>query len=109
VQSGAQENTLAQSESTVRSSRGAREHLEVLRSTGVGYQRVWEVLVWLPDRFTYCQYIEHPRAITVAQIDNTESEYGHEENYLLLQKRFYFNYLICSIESVQQDYSILAN
>jgi len=54
VLSGAPENALAQSESTLRSSRGAWEHLEVLRSTGEGNWSVWEVWVWLPDWLTFC-------------------------------------------------------
>jgi len=48
------ENALAESESTVQSSKGTWEHLEVLRSTGEGSRRVWEVCVWLPDRSTFC-------------------------------------------------------
>jgi len=51
---GAPENALAESESTLLSSRGAWEHLEVLRSTGEVDRSVWEVCVWLPDRFTFC-------------------------------------------------------
>jgi len=54
VLSGACENALAESESTLQSSRGGWEHLEVLRSTGEGYRSVWEVCVWLPDRMTFC-------------------------------------------------------
>jgi len=49
VLSGARENSLAQSESTLQSSRGGWEHLEVHRSTGEGYRSVWEVCVWLLD------------------------------------------------------------
>jgi hypothetical protein len=41
--SGAPENALAESESTLLSSRGAWEHLEVLRSTGEVDRSVWEV------------------------------------------------------------------
>jgi len=47
--SEARENSLAESESTVQSSRGGWEHLEVLRSTGEGYRNVWEGCAWLPD------------------------------------------------------------
>jgi hypothetical protein len=43
VHSGALENASAESESTFQSSREAREHLEVLRSTSEGYWSVWEV------------------------------------------------------------------
>ena len=52
--SGARENALAESESTLQSCRGGWEHLEVLRSTGEGDRSVWEVCVWLPDRITFC-------------------------------------------------------
>ena len=51
--SGAPENALAESESTLLSSRGAWDHLELLGSTGAVYGSVWEVCVWLPDRFTF--------------------------------------------------------
>jgi len=54
VLSGACENALAASESTLQSSRGGWEHLEVLRSTGEGYRSVWEVCIWLLDRNTFC-------------------------------------------------------
>ena len=54
VLSGTRENALAESESTLQSSRGGRENLEVLRSTGEGYRSVWEVCVWLLDRVTFC-------------------------------------------------------
>jgi hypothetical protein len=54
VLSGAPENALAESESTLLRSRGAWEHLELLGSTGDVYRSVWEVCVWLPDRFTFC-------------------------------------------------------
>jgi len=56
VLSGACENPVAQSESTLQSSRGGWEHLKVLRSTGEGYQSVWEVCVWLPHQITFCWY-----------------------------------------------------
>jgi len=46
---GASDNVLAESQSTLQSSRGGWEHLEVLRSSGEGYQSLWEVCVWLPD------------------------------------------------------------
>jgi len=49
VLSGALENALAESESTFLSSRGAWEHLEVLRSTDEVDWSVWEVSMWLPD------------------------------------------------------------
>ena len=51
---GARENALAESESTLQSSRGGWEHLGVLRSSGESYQSVWEGCVWLPDRITFC-------------------------------------------------------
>jgi len=54
VLSEAPVNTLAESESTLHSSGGGWEHLEVLRSTSESYRSVWEVWVWLPDRFTFC-------------------------------------------------------
>jgi len=54
VLSGARENAPAQSESVLQSSRGSWGNLEVLKSTGEGYQSVWEVWVWLPDRITFC-------------------------------------------------------
>jgi len=54
VLSGAHENALVESESTLQSSRGGWDHLEVLRSTGESYQTVWEVCVWLPDQITFC-------------------------------------------------------
>ena len=57
VLSGARENALAESESTLQSSRGGWEHLEVLRSTGEGYRSVWEVCVRLPDRITFCWWM----------------------------------------------------
>jgi len=47
-------NALAESESTLLSSRGVWEHLEVLRSTGEVTRSVWEDCVLLPDRFTFC-------------------------------------------------------
>jgi len=46
---GAPVNTLVESESTVQSSRGAWEHLEVNISTDKGYWRVPEFCAWLPD------------------------------------------------------------
>jgi hypothetical protein len=49
VLSGAFENALVESVSSLPSSRGGWEHLEVHTSTGVGYQSVWEVCVWLLD------------------------------------------------------------
>jgi hypothetical protein len=33
---------------------GGWDHLEVLRSTGKGYQSVGEVCIWRPDRITSC-------------------------------------------------------
>jgi len=45
VLSGARENALAESESTLQSFRGGWEHLEVLGSTGEGYRGAWEVSV----------------------------------------------------------------
>jgi len=52
VVSGARQNALGESESTLQCSRGGWEHLEVLKSTGEGYQSVWEVGVWLLDGIT---------------------------------------------------------
>ena len=43
-----------ESESTLLSSRGVWEHLEVLRSTGEVAPSRWEDCVWVPDRFTFC-------------------------------------------------------
>jgi len=54
VLSGARENLLAQSESSLPSSRGSWEHLQVLRSSGEEYRSVWPVCVWLPDQITFC-------------------------------------------------------
>jgi len=54
VLSGALDNALAESESTLLSSRGVWEHLQVLRSTGEVAQSVWEDCMLLPDRFTFC-------------------------------------------------------
>jgi hypothetical protein len=52
VLSGVSVNALAESESTLLSSKGAWEHLALLGSTGEVYQSVWEVCMLLPDRFT---------------------------------------------------------
>jgi len=54
VLSGARENALEESETTLPSSRGGWEHLKVVRSTGEGYRSVWVVCVWLLDRITFC-------------------------------------------------------
>jgi len=54
VLSGAPENTLAESESTLLRYMGVWEHLEVLRSTGVVAQRVWEDSILLPNQLTFC-------------------------------------------------------
>jgi hypothetical protein len=54
VLSGAPENALAESESTLLRSRGAWEHLELLGSTHEVYRSDWESCMWLPDRFTFC-------------------------------------------------------
>jgi len=43
------ENALAESESTLLSSRGVWEHLDVLRSTGEVAQSVWEDCMLPPD------------------------------------------------------------
>ena len=51
---GAPDNAFAESESTLLSSMGAWEHLEVNRSTGEVDRSVWEVCMWLPDRFIFC-------------------------------------------------------
>ena len=51
---GARENALAEFETTLQKSRGGWEHLGVLRSSGEGYQSVWEISIWLPDRITFC-------------------------------------------------------
>jgi hypothetical protein len=53
VLSDAPENALAESDSTLLSSRGAWEHLEVLRSTGEVDRSVWEVCARLPNQFTF--------------------------------------------------------
>jgi len=49
VLSGARENALAESESTLQCSSWGWEHLKVLRSTGEGYRSAWEVCAWLPN------------------------------------------------------------
>jgi len=54
VLSGARENALAESESTVPSSKGGWENLEVVETIGEGYRSVWEVCVWLLDWITFC-------------------------------------------------------
>jgi len=51
---GAPENALVESESTLLSCRRAWEHLDVLESTGAVNRSVWEVCLWLRDRFTFC-------------------------------------------------------
>jgi len=59
VLSGAPENALPESESTLQCSRGGWEHLEVLRSTGEGCWSVWEACVWHLDGFPFrgCKFI----------------------------------------------------
>ena len=52
--SEARENALVESESTLLSSRGVWEYLEVLRRTGEVTRSVWENCVWLPDQITFC-------------------------------------------------------
>jgi hypothetical protein len=54
VLSGARENALVEYESTLQSSRGGYEHLEVLKITDEGYRSVWDVCLWLLDRITFC-------------------------------------------------------
>jgi hypothetical protein len=54
VLSGACGNALAESESTLQSSRGGWKDLEVLWSTGEGYRGDREVCISLPDRITFC-------------------------------------------------------
>jgi hypothetical protein len=54
VRLGAPENALAESENTLLSSRGAWQHLEVLRNTGEVDLSVWEVCVLYLDLFTFC-------------------------------------------------------
>jgi hypothetical protein len=51
---GAPEIALGQSDSTLLSSRGVWEHLEVTRSTGEVGWSVWEDCLLLPARFTFC-------------------------------------------------------
>ena len=80
--SEAPENALAESESTLQSSRGGWEHLEVLRSTGDGYRSVWEVCVWLPDWITFCwckgQYTGARLATHLKEVlDHLELTAGH--------------------------------
>ena len=78
--SGAPENALAESEGTLLSSRGAWEHLGLLRSTGEGYRSVWEVCVWLPDWFTFrwcCRLFGSPLDLvrnTSARADVAQSD-----------------------------------
>ena len=54
VLSAALDNALAESESTLQSSRRGWEQLEILRSTGEGYRSVLEGWVWLLYRITFC-------------------------------------------------------
>ena len=49
--SEAPENALAEFESTVFTSKGVWEHLEVLRRTGEDTRKVWENCVILLDQF----------------------------------------------------------
>jgi len=51
---GARENALAESESTLQSSRGGWEHLEVLGSTGEVTRSAVEDCMCLLDRITFC-------------------------------------------------------
>ena len=62
----AHENALAESESTLQSSRGSWEHLGVLRSSGEDYQGVWEVCVWFPDwnRFCWWGYVDASHSLS---------------------------------------------
>jgi hypothetical protein len=54
VLSEAPENALAVCESTLLTSRGVWERLEVLRRTGEVARSVWEDCVWLSDLITFC-------------------------------------------------------
>jgi hypothetical protein len=54
VLSGALENALAESESTLHCSVEGKKHLEVLRSTDKAARSVCKGCVLLPDRFTFC-------------------------------------------------------
>jgi hypothetical protein len=54
MHSGAGENALAESQSTLQTSRGGWEHLKVLESSGEGYRSVWEVCISLLDQITFC-------------------------------------------------------
>jgi len=58
VLSGALENAVAESESTLQSSRGGWERLEVHKNAGEGNRSVWEVCIWLPDQITFCWCIQ---------------------------------------------------
>jgi hypothetical protein len=53
---GAPENSLAVSESTLLSSRGAWKHSEEFRSIGEGYRNLCKLCVSLSDLFTFCGY-----------------------------------------------------
>jgi len=65
VLSGARQNALAQSESTLQSSKRGWEHLEVLRSTGKGYRSVCEVCIWHPNWITFCWWKFHVALCTL--------------------------------------------
>jgi hypothetical protein len=54
VLSEAPETALAESEITLRNSKGAWEDLKVLKSSCVRYRSVWQNCVWLPDWHTFC-------------------------------------------------------
>jgi len=54
--SGACDNTLAESQSTMHTSRGGWEHLEVVGSCGEGHRSDWEVCIWLPDWIIFCTF-----------------------------------------------------
>jgi len=65
VLSGAPDNALAESESTLHSSRAVWEYPEVLGSTGEVARSVWEGCLLLPDQFTFCRcrdgQLTHPK------------------------------------------------
>jgi hypothetical protein len=54
VHSSAPWITVAESESTFRSSRGGCEHPKEFRGSSEGYRSDWEAFVWRPDQVTFC-------------------------------------------------------
>jgi len=80
---GASEWALAEFQSTLLSSRGAWEPLELLRSTGKVDQSIWEVWVWLPDRFTFSWWITPSKCISKLPRFLPPSSYPLSHDYSL--------------------------